>query len=144
MYLHPQRVSEDVIDLLARQRRLCPYVDLPLQHINDRVLRQMGRRTARKDIVRLISELRKKVASIALRTTFIVGFLERRRRVPRALDFVRETRFDKHGGLCSPGRKNAGTTLITAVPQKEKQKTLSELMEMQKGFRCLCLKKRSV
>jgi ribosomal protein S12 methylthiotransferase len=144
MYLHPQRVSEDVIDLLARHRRLCPYVDLPLQHINDRVLRQMGRRTARKDIVRLISELRKKVASIALRTTFIVGFPgETKKEFRELLDFVRETRFDKLGAFMFS--REEGTRAYAyhgQVPQKEKQKRYHELMETQKGISLSLLEKK--
>lgn len=136
MYLHPQRVGEDVMDLLSRQKRLCPYVDLPLQHIHDRVLRRMGRPTTHRDIVRLISELRKKVASIALRTTFIVGFPgETKKEFRELLDFVRETRFDKLGAFMFS--REEGTRAYAyrgQVPQKEKQKRYNELMEIQKGI----------
>ncbi|MDD2865901.1 MAG: 30S ribosomal protein S12 methylthiotransferase RimO [Candidatus Omnitrophota bacterium] len=144
MYLHPQRVGEDVMDLLGRQKRLCPYVDLPLQHINDRILKHMGRPTTRRDIVRLISGLRKKVASLALRTTFIVGFPgETKKEFRELLEFVRETRFDKLGAFMFS--REEGTRAYACrgqVPQKEKQRRYHDLMEMQKGISLSLLEKK--
>jgi len=144
MYLHPQRVGEDVMELLGRQDRLCPYVDLPLQHINDRILRRMGRPTRRQEIIRLLSALRNRVPSIALRTTFIVGFPgETKKEFRELMDFVREARFDKLGAFMFS--REEGTRAYGyrgQVPRKEKERRYHELMEAQKGISLSLLEKK--
>ncbi|MDD5019052.1 MAG: 30S ribosomal protein S12 methylthiotransferase RimO [Candidatus Omnitrophica bacterium] len=137
LYLHPGRVDGGVIDLFAQAKgRLCPYLDLPLQHISARILKRMGRFTARGDLERLIVDLRRKVPGIALRTTFIVGFPgETRREFRELLDFVRKMRFDKLGAFMYS--REEGTPAYgyrSQVTGREKQRRYRELMELQKDI----------
>jgi ribosomal protein S12 methylthiotransferase len=74
LYLYPDEISDELIDLLSKDKRICPYLDMPIQHINDRILKSMGRATTKADIIRTITTLRKKIPNITLRTSFIVGF----------------------------------------------------------------------
>ena len=74
MYAHPAYLTDEVIGLLSRENNLLPYLDLPLQHINNRILRKMNRNVNRESIIRLIEKLRKQIPDLVLRTTFIVGF----------------------------------------------------------------------
>lgn len=98
LYLHPLGVSQDLIDLIASQKRVCPYVDLPLQHINDRILTLMNRGIDREFLERLIEQIRKKISDVALRTTFIVGFpTETKKEFLELVDFIKAIKFDKLG-----------------------------------------------
>ena len=98
LYLHPKRITPALIELFASEMRLCPYVDLPLQHINDRILKLMNRQISKKEIVRLIGRLRRNIPQAALRTSFITGFpSESEREFQELLDFIREVRFDRMG-----------------------------------------------
>src|SRR5262249_5412730 len=74
LYAYPMYVSDELIDVLAEEKNILPYLDMPLQHINDRMLRLMARRVNRRETVALIGKLRRAIPNLALRTTFIVGF----------------------------------------------------------------------
>jgi len=98
LYLYPSAVTDDLIDLLARGRRVLPYFDVPLQHASDRVLRTMKRGTTQARQRALIERLRQRVPGLTLRTTFIVGFPgETDADFACLCDFVREMRFDHVG-----------------------------------------------
>ena len=98
MYTHPASFGDDVIDQLAAGPPLLPYVDLPLQHIADKILADMGRRAGRAEIEKLIDRLRHAVPHVALRTSFIVGYPgETDRRFEELLAFVEKVRFDHVG-----------------------------------------------
>jgi len=100
LYAHPARLGDDLIHAYGRIGRLVPYVDLPLQHVSDRILQAMGRRVDRAAIERLLGRLRESVAGMALRTTFIVGFPgETDAEFDELLEFVEETRFDHLGAF---------------------------------------------
>jgi len=98
LYAHPAHFTDGLIDAYATVRRLCPYVDLPLQHLDDIILRRMGRQVTQADCLALIDRLRKRVPDVALRTTFIVGFPgETRRQFRELLDLIERIRFDHLG-----------------------------------------------
>jgi ribosomal protein S12 methylthiotransferase len=98
MYTHPASFGDDVIEQLAAGPPLLPYVDLPLQHIADKILADMGRRVGRAEIEKLIAHLRRAVPNVALRTSFIVGYPgETARRFEELLEFVEKVRFDHVG-----------------------------------------------
>ncbi len=98
MYAYPIRFNDALIDAMASCEKIVPYVDLPLQHISDGVLKRMGRRVTRARIETLLDKLRRRVPGIAIRTTFIVGFPgETKARFAELLKFVREFRFDALG-----------------------------------------------
>lgn len=98
MYAHPAHLDDETIEAFASVGKLVKYVDLPLQHINDRILGLMNRKTTRRRIESLIDRLRSKVPGISLRTTFIVGFPgEKDEEFGELLDFCEEVRFDHIG-----------------------------------------------
>ncbi|MBI5725747.1 MAG: radical SAM protein [Planctomycetes bacterium] len=98
MYAYPTGFSDELIDVMAGCRRVVPYVDIPLQHINDKVLRLMGRRVTRKQIEGLLVKLRKKIPAMSIRTTFIVGFPgETAGQFAELLRFAGDFRFDALG-----------------------------------------------
>jgi ribosomal protein S12 methylthiotransferase len=98
MYLYPMYITDDLVDVLAAGGKILPYLDLPLQHINDKVLRQMNRRVTRREIEELIDRLRQRIEGLVLRTTFITGFPgETDEQFDELLAFVEARRFERLG-----------------------------------------------
>jgi len=99
MYFYPMYVSDALIDVIARSNKIVPYIDMPLQHINDTMLRRMQRRVNKASTVELIGKLKSKIPNLALRTTFITGFPgETEEQVDELVDFIREQKF-RHAGV---------------------------------------------
>ncbi|MFA5038437.1 MAG: 30S ribosomal protein S12 methylthiotransferase RimO [Candidatus Omnitrophota bacterium] len=144
LYLHPRRVTDELIDLMAKEKRICPYLDIPLQHIHERILKLMGRQMKTKDILRLIARLRLSLPGAALRTTFIAGFpSETDREFRELLDFVREAKLDKVGVF--PYSREEGTAaylLKKQVPDREKARRYDELMRLQREISAQMLKRK--
>ena len=134
LYCHPAHLQTEVLELMASEQTLCRYVDIPLQHIADPVLKRMGRREKRARIETLINRARKLVPDIALRTTFIVGFPgETEKDFNELLDFVRDVRFDNLGAFCY--RAEEGTPaarMPDAIPERVKRERYNALMTLQK------------
>ena len=100
MYLYPMHIGEEVIDVVSSGRKILPYMDLPLQHVNDRVLRRMKRRVTRAESQRLLERLRRRIDGLVLRTTLISGFPgETDEEFEELLDFVRQGHFQRLGVL---------------------------------------------
>jgi len=98
LYLYPTTIREDVLEVMAECQKVCRYVDLPLQHASDRVLRRMGRPGTRRSYERLLERIRRRVPGVALRTTFIVGFPgETDEDLAELEAFVRSVEFDHLG-----------------------------------------------
>ena len=98
LYLSPQRLSDDVIKLIADSPRIVKYIDLPLQHINDRILKLMGRDASSSEIRELIDKIRKRIPDVAIRTSLIVGFpTETEKEFNQLLEFVKEVKFERLG-----------------------------------------------
>jgi ribosomal protein S12 methylthiotransferase len=98
MYFYPMYVSDELIDTIAASNRIVPYLDMPLQHINDRMLRRMQRRVARAETEELLGKLRTRIPNLVLRTTFITGFPgETDAEFEELVDFVGEQRFERLG-----------------------------------------------
>jgi ribosomal protein S12 methylthiotransferase len=98
MYLHPQHVDDRLVDLFAQEKRLLPYFDIPLQHINDAILSSMRRRPLSKGIRRLVDRIRARIPKAAIRTTFIAGYPgETEKQFGELLDFVEWARFEHVG-----------------------------------------------
>src|SRR3989338_4345340 len=95
-YTYPTDFTDPLIDLIAQEEKICGYIDLPLQHIDDAILKRMNRKGKRKEIEALIETLRRRIPSVTLRSTFIVGFPgETEKEYQALLRFVRETEFDR-------------------------------------------------
>jgi ribosomal protein S12 methylthiotransferase len=98
MYLHPARLNEEIVSYMIGSKTICSYFELPLQHINDRMLKRMRRIASRKEIEELLASTRSRSSDIGIRTTFIVGFPgETEGEFEELCDFVRDQRFDRMG-----------------------------------------------
>ena len=98
MYCYEDRITDELIQVMAEEEKICNYIDIPLQHISDRVLRRMGRRSTSAGIRETIEKLKKAMPDIHIRTTFITGFPgESEEDFQQLLDFVQETGFQRLG-----------------------------------------------
>lgn len=100
LYTHPAHFSDELIEQVASNPKVCKYVDLPLQHISDDILAQMNRKVIKRDVERLIFKLRERIPDLTLRTSFIVGFPgEKKKHFEELVEFVESTRFDRLGAF---------------------------------------------
>ncbi|MDF2840383.1 MAG: rimO [Clostridia bacterium] len=98
LYSYPDEFDEELINVMAENDKICKYLDIPIQHASDNILKKMGRRTTKEDIKNLIKNLRRRIPNITLRTTLIVGFPgETEEDYKELVDFVKDTRFDRLG-----------------------------------------------
>lgn len=98
LYCYPTRVGSELIETIAGNEKVCNYVDIPLQHCSDRILRMMGRQGSKREYLELFERIAERIPDAALRTTFIVGFPgEREEDFEELVDFVRQVRFDRMG-----------------------------------------------
>jgi ribosomal protein S12 methylthiotransferase len=134
LYLRPERVSQDLLDLIARGKRICPYLDIPIQHVSDHILKRMNRTGHEKALRDLFERIRKTVPWAALRTTLMVGFPgETDRDFKKLLDFISEVEFD-HLGVFQYSREE-GTPAVAypdQVPEEVSRLRYNLLMERQK------------
>jgi ribosomal protein S12 methylthiotransferase len=133
LYAYPIHFTDELIDTLASARKVLPYLDLPLQHINDRVLRRMQRRVDRRQTEDLLARLRSAIPGLALRTTFIAGFPgETEEEFAELLDFVRTARFERAGVFpYSFEPDTPAARLPDHLPEEVKQERVARLMEAQ-------------
>ncbi len=98
LYAHPAHFYDELIDEVCQNKKICNYLDMPIQHINDHILKRMGRKTSRSQIETLIEKLRKRIDDLVLRTSIIVGFPgETEKRFSELADFIKSTRFERLG-----------------------------------------------
>ncbi len=133
MYLYPHKFPESVLGLLAAEPRLCRYVDMPLQHIDDGVLRRMNRGGTSREIFSLLGRLRERIPDLVIRTSFIVGFPgEEEKEFERLLAFVERTRFDRVVAFTySPEEGTSAFPLGDPVPPEVKEQRRARLLELQ-------------
>lgn len=136
LYGYPEDIDEELIDLMARSEKLCSYLDLPIQHASDRILKLMGRRTDQESLRRLIGILRDRVPGITLRTTLMTGFPgETEEDHAINLAFVKEMAFDRLGVFCYSREEGTGAYgLRPQVPKRVKEKRRREIMEAQQAL----------
>lgn len=142
MYAYPSKFPDDVIEVIAKNPKICKYVDIPLQHISDSVLKSMRRGVTGKRTRELLAKLRQRIPDITLRTTFIVGYPnETEEDFKELCDFVSESGFDRVGVFTFSVEENTSSFILgDPVPEKEKQRRKDVLMEIQKD---VSLKKNS-
>ncbi|MDE6874756.1 MAG: 30S ribosomal protein S12 methylthiotransferase RimO [Lachnospiraceae bacterium] len=133
LYCYPEEITEELIQTIREEPKICHYLDMPIQHASDRVLREMGRRTNRAELEGRIASLRREIPDIVLRTTLITGFPGETQEDHECLmDFVRRMRFDRLGVF--PYSKEEGTPAARRKDQilkREKIKRQKELMCVQ-------------
>ncbi len=134
LYCYPDETNEELLDVLAGNPKICPYLDIPIQHINAELLRKMHRRGTREDILRCIRGAKDR--NLTIRTTLIVGFPgETEEQFEELLDFVRETEFDRLGAFAySPEEGTPAAKLPDQIPDEIKQERLDRLMSLQQGI----------
>ena len=138
LYAYPKAhyFTEGLLATMAREEKICPYLDIPIQHIDDRILRRMGRRSKEKEIRGLLWKIRSILPGISLRTSLIVGFPgEEESQFNSLLEFVGETRFD-HLGVFKYSREEGtpASRLRNQVPEEVKEERLGMIMERQRGI----------
>ncbi len=133
LYTYPEEIYPELIQTIKNNKKICNYLDMPIQHCNDEILRKMGRRTDKKDIINIISELRKEIPDIAIRTTLITGFPgESELQHEELKSFVSEMKFDRLGVFTYS--KQDGTPAASMLDQIEeaiKEKRKEEIMLLQ-------------
>jgi len=136
-YAYPASFPEDVLELMANHPKVCPYLDIPLQHISTKVLTAMNRGIDERQTRALIHQIRKKVPGVILRTTLMVGFPgEDKRAFDQLLSFVAETRFERLGVFTYSEEEEtcAAKRYKDTVPKQVKQDRYATLMELQSGI----------
>lgn len=133
-YAYPRSFPKGLVDLMARSTKVVPYLDMPLQHISDSVLKNMRRGTTGDTIRRRVAELREKVPNLVLRTTMLVGYPgETDADFAQLLDFVQEARFDRLGAFAYSREEGTPShDLPDQVPEEIREARLDELMYVQR------------
>ena len=133
LYAYPDEITDELIDCIARQPKIVKYLDIPLQHISDRILRAMNRRGTGDEIREVIAKLRSRVPGIALRTTFITGFPgETEEDFEELCEFVRETQFERMGCFAfSPEEDTPAAAMDGQIDDEVKQRRCEVLMDEQ-------------
>jgi len=134
MYAFPRFLDDEMLDVLAGDARFCPYIDMPLQHISDRMLERMQRETTGEYIRDLIRRIRAGIPGIAIRTTFIVGFPgETDADVDELCEFIKTTRFERLGVFrYSQEEGTKAAKMDEQVPAKTKEARWHKLMRLQR------------
>ncbi|NLI30496.1 MAG: 30S ribosomal protein S12 methylthiotransferase RimO [Nitrospiraceae bacterium] len=133
LYLYPTEISEELLAFVAAEEKILKYLDIPLQHSEDRILRAMGRRGTRKEYTKLIRTIRRMIPGVTLRTSFIVGFPgETEQDFQGMVDFIEEIRFDRLG-VFKYSREDGtpAAKLPGQVTQKTKDRRFDEIMKRQ-------------
>lgn len=135
-YAYPSNFPMDVLDVMNERSNICNYLDMPLQHASDKMLRSMRRQITKKKTIQLVNDIRDKVPDIALRTTLISGFPgEADQDFQEMYDWVAETRFDRLGIFPYSHEENTHAyTMEDDVPEQVKQERAEEIMELQSGI----------
>jgi len=134
MYAYPSRFPEDLIDEIKNNEKVCKYIDIPLQHISDNILKSMRRGITNRQTRELLSHLRGEIPGLVLRTTFIVGYPgETDKEFNELCDFVEEFKFERMGTFTYSQEENTGSyDLDDPVPEEVKKQRQSRLMEIQR------------
>jgi ribosomal protein S12 methylthiotransferase len=133
LYSCPTHFSDALLEVMSTERKICRYVDLPLQHIDAEMLKAMGRQETPEEIDRLIHKIRRDIPGVTLRTSFIVGFPgEGEQEFQRLLDFIRDTKFERLGAFeFSPEEGTKAATMPGRLPEEVKHERFDRVMRLQ-------------
>ena len=133
LYCYPEEIYDELIQVMKEEKKICHYLDLPIQHASDRILRRMGRRTSKAQLVDIITKLRREIPDIVLRTSLITGFPgETEEDHQELMEFVDEMEFDRLGVFTySPEEGTPAETMEGQVPEELKEERRDEIMELQ-------------
>lgn len=133
LYCYPEEIYEELIETMKEEPKICHYLDLPIQHANDTVLKRMGRRTSKEQLMAIIARLREEIPDIVLRTTLISGFPgETEEQHEELAAFIDEMEFDRLGVFAySPEEDTPAANMPDQIEEEVKQERRDELMELQ-------------
>lgn len=136
LYCYPEEIYDELIETMKQEPKICHYLDIPIQHASDAILKRMGRQTSNAELVEIIGKLRKEIPDIALRTTLITGFPGETKEDHEILkDFVREMKFDRLGVFTySPEEDTAAAVMKDQIDQTVKEARQEELMLIQQDI----------
>ncbi len=133
LYCYPEEIYDELIRVMKEEKKICHYLDLPIQHASDEILRRMGRRTSKEQLEDTIGRLRKEIPDITIRTTLITGFPgETREQHEELAEFVDGMEFDRLGVFTySPEEGTPAADMPDQIPEEVKEERRAELMELQ-------------
>ena len=133
LYCYPEEIYDELIETIRDEKKICHYLDIPIQHASDRILKRMGRRTSKQELIDIVGKLRKEIPDIVLRTTLIPGFPGETEEDHEELkEFVDEMEFDRLGVFTySPEENTPAAEMADQVPEEVKEERRDELMELQ-------------
>ena len=136
LYCYPEEIYDELIETIRDEKKICHYLDIPIQHASDRILKRMGRRTSKQELIDIVGKLRKEIPDIVLRTTLITGFPGETEEDHEELkEFVDEMEFDRLGVFTySPEENTPAAEMADQVPEEVKEERRDELMELQQAI----------
>lgn len=136
LYCYPEEITDELIQVMKEEKKICHYLDLPIQHASNAILKRMGRRTSKEQLVEIIAKLRREIPDIALRTTLITGFPgETEEQHEERLDFVDEMEFDRLGVFTySPEEDTPAAEMDGQIEEEVKEDRQAEIMELQQDI----------
>ncbi len=144
LYAYPEGITDDLINVVKNEEKICKYFDIPIQHISDEVLKRMNRKTSKEHIIKLIEKIKKEIPGVILRTSLIVGFPgETQKDFDELYDFVQQTKFDKLGVF--EYSKEEGTpayNMENQIHHMTKKSRYNKIMKLQQEISKESLKRR--
>ena len=133
LYCYPEEITDELIEAIRSEEKVCNYLDIPIQHASDRILKRMGRRTDKQELVQIVTKLRERIPDICLRTTLITGFPgETQEDHESLLEFVDEMEFDRLGVFTYSPEENTPAALFeNQIDEDVKLDRQAEIMELQ-------------
>ena len=133
LYCYPEEITDELIQVMKEEEKICHYIDMPIQHSEDTILKKMGRRTTKAQIKEVIGKLREAMPDISIRTTLITGFPgETEEEHDSLMEFVDEMEFDRLGVFTySPEEDTPAATMPEQIDEEVKEDRQAELMELQ-------------
>lgn len=133
LYCYPEEIYDELIDVMASNTKVCKYLDIPLQHISDNILKRMGRKGRKKELIEIIGKLRSNIENLCLRTSIIVGFPgETDEDFTELRDFITSTKFDNLGVFKYSQEEDTPAAIMNdQIDEEVKEARYNELMELQ-------------
>ncbi len=133
MYCYPEEIYDELIDSIKRNEKVCHYLDMPIQHCNDDILKRMGRKTTKEQLIKNINHLREEIPDITLRTTLICGFPgETEENHEELMQFINDMEFDRLGAFTySPEEGTKASTMPNQLDEDTKSDWQADVMELQ-------------
>lgn len=133
LYCYPEEITDELIQVMKEEPKICHYLDLPIQHANDTILKRMGRRTSKQELIGIVQKLRKEIPDICLRTTLITGFPgETQEQHEEVMEFIDTLEFDRLGAFTySPEEDTPAATFEDQIDEEVKEDRQADIMELQ-------------